>query len=140
MNAPSAAQRTVHPGRVRGAASAAGFCLAAPDGLPGAPPSVPCSAEHFHPGPERVTQLVELSLPQLHTFLPESFCSLLFSLACLRCRPGERWFACHVPVPSHPVGLPFFCDRGVGVWHVTYVHAWAVMQCLATTCAAVPGS
>lgn len=44
---------------------------------------------NFHPGPTRVTQLVEAALPQLDQFQPESFCALLFALAGLRCRPGE---------------------------------------------------
>ncbi|KAL4433985.1 hypothetical protein ABPG75_000426 [Micractinium tetrahymenae] len=43
----------------------------------------------FHPGPQRLMQLMEAALPQLETFTPESFCAMLFSLACLRVRPDD---------------------------------------------------
>ncbi len=69
-----------------------------------------------------MTQLVELSLPQLDTFLPESFCSLLFSLACLRCRPGEPLLVCTfsgcipAPLPRLPAGQPKLAASAVSCW------------------------
>lgn len=43
----------------------------------------------FHPGPHRLMQLMEAGLPQLEAFTPESFCAMLFALACLRVRPDD---------------------------------------------------
>lgn len=54
------------------------------------PPHPLCSHSRFHPGPHRLMQLMEAGLPQLEAFTPESFCAMLFALACLRVRPGAR--------------------------------------------------
>ena len=35
---------------------------------------------------------METCLPQLDAFTPESFCAIIFSLACLRVRPGASFF------------------------------------------------
>ncbi|EFN57273.1 expressed protein [Chlorella variabilis] len=48
-----------------------------------------CAAMEFHPGPQRLVTMVEVLLPQLSAFSPESFCAVIFSLACLRVRPDD---------------------------------------------------
>lgn len=51
---------------------------------------VNCRPDGWAPSADCLVRLVEASLPQLDSFSPESFCAMLFSLACLRMRPGER--------------------------------------------------
>jgi hypothetical protein len=75
----------------------------------------------FHPGESRVDALLRAVLPKLPTFLPESFTSILFSLACLGCRPGEprptpACFLCRCRAASSAAGL-----RGL---------AWRRVRCL----------